>query len=91
MSQQTIVSAAKRLPQFTKSALIAWSKDDAFFPLEDGRRLAAALPNSQLEVIGQARKFSMIDRPEQLADLIVGVAHASAIRRAASRKDVPTR
>ena len=56
-----------------------WSEDDAFFPLEDGRRLAAALPNSQLEVVGQARTFSMIDRPDQLADF----AHASAIRRAA--------
>ena len=65
--------------EFTKAALISWSEDDAFFPLEDGRRLAAALPNSQLEVAGQATTFSMIDRPDQLADF----AHASAIRRAA--------
>jgi pimeloyl-ACP methyl ester carboxylesterase len=55
------------------------SADDAFFPLKDGRRLAAAVPNSPLEVIGQARRFSMIDRPDQVADF----AHASAIRRAA--------
>jgi pimeloyl-ACP methyl ester carboxylesterase len=53
------------------------------FPIKDGRRLAAALPNSQLEVIGQARKFSTIDRPDQLADLIADFAHASAIRRGA--------
>jgi pimeloyl-ACP methyl ester carboxylesterase len=66
-----------------RPALIVWSEDDAFFPLEDGRRLATALPNSQLEVIGQARTFSMIDRPDQLADLIADFAHASAIRRAA--------
>ena len=30
-------------PGFAKPALIAWSADDAFFGLEDGRRLAAVL------------------------------------------------
>jgi pimeloyl-ACP methyl ester carboxylesterase len=57
ISRQTVVFAAKRLPEFTRPALIAWSEDDGFFPLEDGRRLAAALPNSQLEMIGQAWTF----------------------------------
>jgi hypothetical protein len=63
--------------------VIAWPGDDAFFPLEDGRRPAAAVPNSQLEVVGQARTLSRIDRPDQLADLIEDFAHASAIRRVA--------
>src|SRR5205823_849660 len=51
LTRETTVRAATRLPQFTKPALVAWSADDAFFPLEDGRRLADALPNSRLEVI----------------------------------------
>jgi pimeloyl-ACP methyl ester carboxylesterase len=50
--------------------LIAWSADDEFFPLDDARRLAAALPDSRLAVIEGARTLSMLDRPEQLAGLI---------------------
>jgi pimeloyl-ACP methyl ester carboxylesterase len=74
LNRQTTVEAGARLPQFTKPALIAWSADDAFFPLEDGRRLAAALPNSQLEVIQRARTFSMIDQPDALAEKIADFA-----------------
>jgi pimeloyl-ACP methyl ester carboxylesterase len=83
LNRQSTVSAAERLPRFTKPALIAWSADDAFFPLEDGRRLAAALPDSRLEVIQNARTFSMIDQPDRVADLITGFAGAGAGRRAA--------
>ena len=78
-----VASAAERLPEFTKPALIAWSADDAFFPLEDGRRLASALPNSELAVIEQARTFSMIDQPDVLAKLIGDFARADAVGRAA--------
>ncbi len=83
LDQQTTLTAAARLPQFTKPALIAWSADDAFFPLDDGRRLAAALPDSRLEVIDQSKTFSMIDQPERLAALIADFADAHASRRAA--------
>src|SRR5437588_759925 len=68
LKRETTVRAAERLPQFTKPALVAWSADDAFFPLEDGRRLAEALPNARLEVIEGARTFSMIDQPDALAE-----------------------
>ena len=71
---QTTVDAAARLPRFTKPALIAWSADDAFFPQEDGRRLAEALPNARLEIIEGARTFSMLDQPDVLAELIADFA-----------------
>jgi pimeloyl-ACP methyl ester carboxylesterase len=83
LNQQTTVTAAARLPGFTKPALIAWSADDAFFPLDDGHRLAATLPNSRLEVIDGARTFSMIDQPDQLTELIADFADGSAGLRAA--------
>jgi pimeloyl-ACP methyl ester carboxylesterase len=67
---QAVLDAGARLPQFTKPALIAWSADDTFFPVEDGRRLADALPNSRFELIEHARTFSMIDQPDVLAELI---------------------
>jgi len=83
LEQRTTVEAAARLPRFTKRALIAWSQDDAFFPLDDGRRLAAALPDARLEVIGEARTFSMIDQPDALAGLITDFVDGREARRAA--------
>jgi pimeloyl-ACP methyl ester carboxylesterase len=74
---QTMLDAGARLPQFTKPALIAWSADDTFFPVEDGRRLAEALPDARFELIEDARTFSMIDQPDVLAELIAEFAGAS--------------
>jgi pimeloyl-ACP methyl ester carboxylesterase len=83
LDPQTMLTAAARLPEFTKPALIAWSADDAFFPVDDGRRLAAALPDSRLAVIDNSRTFSMIDQPDQLAALIADFADRRAALRAA--------
>jgi pimeloyl-ACP methyl ester carboxylesterase len=83
LDQQTTVRAGERLPRFGKPTLVAWSQDDAFFPIEDARRLAAALPNARLEVIERARTFSMIDQPDELAGLIAEFASDRADRRAA--------
>jgi pimeloyl-ACP methyl ester carboxylesterase len=84
LRRETTVAAGERLPEFGKPALIAWSADDAFFPTEDGRRLAAALPDARLEVIPGARTFSMIDRPDALADLIADFAVARRADQAAA-------
>ena len=83
LNSETTVRAATLLPQFTKPALVAWSADDVFFPLEDGRRLAEALHNSRLDVIENARTFSMIDQPDRLAELIGEFAQTEADERAA--------
>ena len=66
------LDAAERLRDFRKPALIAWSEDDRFFPLEHAERLAAIIPNARLEWIEHARTFSPEDRPERLAELIAG-------------------
>ncbi|OBK91734.1 oxidoreductase [Mycobacterium asiaticum] len=71
---EVTLDVARRLPGFGKPALIAWSSDDAFFELEDGRRLAATIPNARLEVIDGARTFSMVDQPDRLAELLSSVA-----------------
>jgi len=78
MRQETSLDAAARLGGFTRPALVAWSADDAFFPVEDGRRLAATLPSAQLHVIEGARTFSMLDQPDRLAQLIVETAGVAA-------------
>jgi pimeloyl-ACP methyl ester carboxylesterase len=77
-----MLNAAARLGEFDKPALVAWSADDELFPLEDGHRLAGALPNSQFELITGARTFSMIDQPEVVTDLIADFA---ALRRSGVR------
>jgi pimeloyl-ACP methyl ester carboxylesterase len=70
LSRETTIRAAAALPGFDKPALIAWSADDAFFGIEDGRRLAEVLPDARFELIERARTFSMIDQPDRLAELI---------------------
>jgi pimeloyl-ACP methyl ester carboxylesterase len=78
LNTQTMLDAGARLPQFTKPALIAWSADDTFFAVDDGRRLADALPDSRFELIEGARTFSMIDQPDVLAELIAEFAEREA-------------
>jgi len=74
MRTEVTTGVAARLPAFDKPALIAWSADDVFFELHDGERLAATIPNARLEVIEGARTFSMLDRPDRLADLLSTIA-----------------
>jgi pimeloyl-ACP methyl ester carboxylesterase len=62
--------AAKLLPTFDKPALIAWGRDDKFFPGDLARRLAATLPQATLEWIDGARAFVPQDQPDRLAELI---------------------
>jgi pimeloyl-ACP methyl ester carboxylesterase len=83
LRRDTTVKAGARLPEFTKPALVAWSADDAFFPVDDGCRLADALPAARLALIEHARTFSMVDQPDALADLITEFAWDAAIGRAA--------
>ena len=78
LRQETTVRAGARLGEFVKPALVAWSEDDAFFPVEDGRRLAAALGDGRFELVGGARTFAMVDQPVRLAELIGEFAGAAA-------------
>jgi pimeloyl-ACP methyl ester carboxylesterase len=64
------LDAAARLTGFRKPALIAWSENDRFFPVEHGRRLATLIPDGRFELVEGARTFSPEDRPERLAELI---------------------
>jgi pimeloyl-ACP methyl ester carboxylesterase len=74
---------AAELADFTKPALVAWAAEDKFFPLEDGRKLAAILPGGRLEVIAGSRTWMMRDQPERTAALVTGLARRAAARPAA--------
>jgi pimeloyl-ACP methyl ester carboxylesterase len=64
--------AADKLGGFHRPALIAWAREDRFFPPADAEALAEDLPNARLEWIDDARTFVSEDQPERLAELIAG-------------------
>jgi pimeloyl-ACP methyl ester carboxylesterase len=68
------LDAAERLRSFDKPVLIAWSREDRFFPPAHAERLAQGIPGARLEWIEGARTFSPEDSPERVADLIAGFA-----------------
>ena len=70
--------AADRLHTFDRPALIAWAREDRFFPTEHGEELAVTLPNARLEWIDDSYTFSAEDQPERLAELIAGFVRESA-------------
>jgi pimeloyl-ACP methyl ester carboxylesterase len=72
------LAAAERFGEFQRPVLIAWSRDDRFFPLEHAERLAKDFPKARLEWIEKARTFSPEDRPERLAELIAGFVREPA-------------
>src|SRR5215472_8196184 len=75
---------AAELAAFTKPALLAWAADDKFFPVEHARRLAAILPDAQLEVITGSRTWVMRDQPQRTADLSAELARRTAAARHAA-------
>jgi len=60
----------------TAPALVVWGSDDRIVPLECGERFAKALPHARLSVIEGAGHFLDMERPDELADLIVSFVKA---------------
>lgn len=51
--------------------LVVWGRDDAIVPLNCGELYAKALPNARLEVLNDTGHFVEMERPGDLANLIV--------------------
>jgi pimeloyl-ACP methyl ester carboxylesterase len=64
------LAAAERLRTFERPVLIAWAREDRFFPLEHGRRLAALFPDARFVEVADSRTLVAEDQPERLAELI---------------------
>jgi pimeloyl-ACP methyl ester carboxylesterase len=80
LDKRYTLEAAERLPAFDKPAVIAWSREDRFFPAEHGERLAERLPHGRLEWIEDARTFSPEDQPARVAELVTSVSAVGAAR-----------
>ena len=59
-----------RAARLTMPKLLIWGEYDPVFTLEEGRRLAAALPGSQLEVIHRSWHRPHEERPDEVAAAI---------------------
>jgi pimeloyl-ACP methyl ester carboxylesterase len=68
--RRELVNASRRLAGFSKPVLVAWAAEDKVMPLEAGRRLAAALPDSRFVAIDDSRTLIPIDQPRALACVI---------------------
>jgi pimeloyl-ACP methyl ester carboxylesterase len=90
LDKRYTLEAADRLPGFERPALIAWSREDKFFPPKHAERLAELLPDSRLEWIDDSYAFSPEDQPGRLAELIAGFAREPAAAPGAEEKDAPT-
>ncbi len=76
-SRQTL-EAGERLHGFDRPALIAWSREDQFFPARYASRLAQALPDSRLEWIEDSYTFSPEDQPARVAELVAAFVREPA-------------
>lgn len=70
ISPRLTKEAARHFGAFTAPVLIAWSREDRFFPLAHAQRLQADFANARLSLIDDAYTFSGIDNPRQLALVI---------------------
>jgi len=71
ISPRYTLQAAEKLGGFDRPVLVAWAAEDRFFPLEYGRRLAAAFPSARFVAIPDSYTFVSEDQPDRLADLVV--------------------
>lgn len=72
VSNKDTLAAAERLRDFDRPVLLAWAREDRFFPVKLAERLLERLPNGRLELIDDSYTFVPIDQPERLADLVRG-------------------
>ncbi|MEV6292953.1 alpha/beta hydrolase [Streptomyces sp. NPDC051896] len=64
------LEAARKLPEFTRPALVAWGAEDRMMPPATGRGLAELLPDARYVEIPDARTLVQLDNPAALAEEI---------------------
>ncbi len=66
----TLLDNAPKLTGFAKPVLLAWAREDRFFPVAHAHRLAAIFPDARVAEIGDAYTFVSWDQPDRVAELI---------------------
>ncbi|MFQ6396688.1 alpha/beta fold hydrolase [Nocardia sp. KC 131] len=65
------LEAATRFPSVRIPVLVAWAREDKFFPVSFAERLAGDLPNATLKFIDDSYTFLPEDQPELLTETIL--------------------
>jgi pimeloyl-ACP methyl ester carboxylesterase len=65
-----LLTAAERLPDFSRPVLVVWASRDRVMPPEHGRRLAKLLPQGQLAEVDDSYTLIPLDQPARLTQLI---------------------
>jgi pimeloyl-ACP methyl ester carboxylesterase len=76
------LAAAEKLSRFDRPALVVWSTEDHFFPVEHAHRLGELLPDCGVELLDDCYTFVAEDRPERLAKLVAELASPTSAPRA---------
>lgn len=63
-------SVAGRLSEIRQKTRIIWGEQDRIISLSQGHALAAAIPGSQLQAIGQCGHLPYLEKPEELVRLV---------------------
>jgi len=63
-------SLVDRLPAMTVPTLVVWGSEDAYTPLEAGRRMCERLPAASLVVVPGAGHLAVTERPEAVVEAI---------------------
>ena len=65
-----LLTAAARLPEFDRPALVVWASRDRVMPGEHGRCLAELLPQGRLTEVDDSYTLIPLDQPARLAQAI---------------------
>jgi pimeloyl-ACP methyl ester carboxylesterase len=74
---QVTLEASKRFASFDRDVLVLWGKDDIFFPVSLGERLAKAFPRGRFQPVDNAMLFVGVDAPHVVAPTIADFVRAS--------------
>ncbi|HMJ32290.1 MAG TPA: alpha/beta hydrolase [Baekduia sp.] len=66
----TLTDNTPKLVDFEKPVLLAWAREDKFFPVEHAHRLAAIFPDARVEEIADSYTFVSWDQPDRVAELV---------------------
>jgi pimeloyl-ACP methyl ester carboxylesterase len=70
LTRTALLDNAPKLSSFEKPVLLAWAREDRFFPVAHAHRLAAIFPDARVEEITDAYTFVSWDQPDRLAELV---------------------
>jgi pimeloyl-ACP methyl ester carboxylesterase len=59
-------------------SLVLWAEHDKHFPLQQAKRLAAALPNARLEIVPRAKHWMPLSMPHEVAPHFLPLVTESA-------------